>query len=66
MTEQGILEKAERALHAARAASERGDTETAADRAYYAVYYAAWALLEQDGAPRPKTHNGMIAELSRR
>ena len=65
MTATALLEKAERALLAARGALERDDTETAADRGYYAVFYAAWALLEHAGASRPKTHNGLIAEFSR-
>jgi uncharacterized protein (UPF0332 family) len=65
VTDAALLEKAGRALAAARAACERGDTETASDRAYYAVYYAAWALLVRTGVPRPKIHNGMIAEFSR-
>ena len=65
MTTNTLLEKADRALAAARHALEQGDTETAADRAYYVVFYAAWGLLEAEGLPRPKTHNGLIAEFSR-
>ncbi|WP_162268102.1 HEPN domain-containing protein [Thiohalocapsa sp. ML1] len=65
MTETALFDKAGRALAAGRAACERGDAETASDRAYYAVYYGAWAMLERAGVPRPKTHNGMIAELAR-
>jgi uncharacterized protein (UPF0332 family) len=60
-----LLEKARRALETAKRAMRDGDTETASDRAYYAVYYAAWALLDSRGAPRPKTHRGLIAEFSR-
>ena len=62
---RALLDKAVRALDAARRALGQDDTETAADRAYYAVYYAAWSLLDLEGAPRPKTHNGLIAEFSR-
>jgi len=39
VTATAPLEKAERALLAARRALERNDTETAADRGYYAVFY---------------------------
>ncbi|WP_462320663.1 HEPN domain-containing protein [Halochromatium sp.] len=55
-----------RALEASQRALDQSDRETASDRAYYAVYYAAWGLLDLVGAPRPKTHNGLIAEFSRR
>jgi uncharacterized protein (UPF0332 family) len=65
LTAPQLLEKARRALEAAKRAMRDGDTETASDRAYYAVYYAAWALLGSRGAPRPKTHRGLIAEFSR-
>lgn len=60
-----LLAKAGRALPAARRALEQGDTETAADRAYYAVFYAGWALLDAEGHGRPKTHSGLVAEVSR-
>ena len=54
MTDARLRDKAERALKAAQQALANGDTETAADRAYYAVYYGAWALLDAKGLPRPK------------
>jgi uncharacterized protein (UPF0332 family) len=60
-----LMAKAQRALEAATRAAQAGDTETAADRVYYSVYYAAWALLDSSGSPRPKTHRGLIAEFSR-
>jgi uncharacterized protein (UPF0332 family) len=60
-----LMAKAQRALEAATRAAQVGDTETAADRAYYSVYYAAWALLDRSGSLRPKTHRGLIAEFSR-
>jgi len=60
-----LFEKANRTLLAAKRALEQGDAETTADRAYYSIYYAAWGLLAAAGVPRPKTHNGLIAELSR-
>jgi uncharacterized protein (UPF0332 family) len=59
------MDKADRALMAARRALDAKDTETAADRAYYAVFYAAWALLDAEGSPRPRTHQGLITEFSR-
>ena len=65
MTDARLRDKAERALKAAQQALANGDTETAADRAYYAVYYGAWALLDAKGLPRPKTHQGLITEFSR-
>jgi len=60
-----LMAKAQRALAAATRAAQAGDTETAAERAYYSVYYGAWALLDSRGSPRPKTHRGLIAEFSR-
>lgn len=63
---RALIGKARRALEAGRRALSDADPETAADRAYYAVYYAAWSLLDLAGVPRPKTHNGLIAEFSRR
>ncbi len=65
MTDTRLRDKAERALEAAKRALASNDTETAADRAYYAVYYAAWAMLDAKGLPRPKTHHGLIAEFSK-
>ena len=32
----------------------------AANRAYYAMFYAAHAALDQIGVPRPGTHSGLI------
>ena len=65
MNSARLMAKAQRALEAATRAAQAGDTETAADRVYYSVYYAAWALLDSSGSPRPKTHRGLIAEFSR-
>ncbi len=42
-----LLEKAERALHAARSLMQTGDVEFAAGRAYYAMFHAAQALLRE-------------------
>ncbi|HLT47874.1 MAG TPA: HEPN domain-containing protein [Rubricoccaceae bacterium] len=52
-----LIEKADRALEAARANLDRGDGETAVNRAYYATYYAATAALLGEGES-PKTHSG--------
>ena len=42
-----LLEKAQRALHAAETLSNAGDTEFAAGRAYYAMLHTAQALLRE-------------------
>ncbi len=65
MTDTRLRDKAKRALEAAKRALANQDTETAADRAYYAAYYAAWAMLDAKGLPRPRTHHGLIAEFSK-
>jgi uncharacterized protein (UPF0332 family) len=51
MTEQvrKLLEKADRAIHAADALLKRGDPDFAAGRACYAMFYAAEALLFEEG-----------------
>ncbi|MGI0023851.1 MAG: HEPN domain-containing protein [Nitrososphaera sp.] len=51
MTEQvrKLLEKADRAIRAADALLKRGDPDFAAGRAYYAMFYAAEALLIEKG-----------------
>ena len=43
-----LLEKAERALHAAAVLASAADAEAAAGRAYYAMLHAARALLRQN------------------
>ncbi len=42
-----LLDKALRAVHAAETLLRAGDTEFAAGRAYYAMFYAAQALLNE-------------------
>jgi len=42
-----LLEKAQRALHAAEVLMRSGDVEFAAGRAYYAMFHAAQALLRE-------------------
>ena len=54
------LEKASRAIHAARTLLDAGDAEFAAGRAYYAMFYAAEALLNEKGL-RFRKHGGVQA-----
>ncbi|MGH2361056.1 MAG: HEPN domain-containing protein [bacterium] len=51
MTEQTrkLLDKANRAVHAAETLLREGDSDFAAGRAYYAMFYAAVALLIEKG-----------------
>lgn len=65
MIGQDLLGKGETPLEAANRALAASDPETAANRAYYAVYYADWAMLESVGVTRPKTPSGLIAKFSR-
>lgn len=57
--QQALLEKARRALAAARAGVARDDAETAINRAYYATFYAAQAALDTFDE-HPKTHTGVL------
>jgi uncharacterized protein (UPF0332 family) len=57
---QALLEKAERALRVARRLSDDGDFDFAAGRAYYAMFYAAEALLYEEGLTFRK-HAGVHA-----
>ena len=57
-TTQRFLAKAERAITAAQRALAGGDTEAAAGRAYYAIFYVAEALLNEQGL-RFKKHGGV-------
>jgi len=61
-----LLAKAERALATAAQDLSNGDPDAAANRCYYAVFYAAWAMFVAQGLERPKTHSGLIAEFSHR
>ena len=64
-TPASYLRKARRALEAARALLDLGDTEGACNRAYYAMFDAAHAALWTAGVQEPgaiiKTHSGLIA-----
>ncbi|MBI3950529.1 MAG: HEPN domain-containing protein [Acidobacteria bacterium] len=54
------LEKAERSLQAARALLKQEYVEEACSRAYYAMFYAAQALLKYHGI-QVKKHSAVIA-----
>lgn len=56
--ESTLIAKADRALKSARLLRDRGDTDGACDRAYYAMFDAARAALLNVSADLPKTHSG--------
>jgi len=64
---QGVMEKARQALTSAKLLFDSGDTDGAANRAYYAMFDAAIAALSWVGADLekspPKTHSGLIASF---
>ena len=55
-----LLDKAHHAIHAAEVLIREGETECAAGRAYYAMFYTASALLAEDGLGSTK-HSGVYA-----
>lgn len=63
-TASDLIEKAERACRSAQVLLDLGDVDGAANRAYYAIFDAAWAALLAANAPvKPdiaKTHRGLI------
>lgn len=59
-----LIEKATRALEAARRALDAEDAETAANRAYYACFHAARAALAGEDE-QPKTHSGVHTRFAR-
>ncbi len=65
MSEPGdLLAKGRQALESARLLAAAGDVEGSADRAYYALFHAARALLRHavpDQPVRSKTHASVIA-----
>jgi uncharacterized protein (UPF0332 family) len=61
---EALLAKARRSLANARRSLEAGDADFAASRAYYAMFYAAEALLLSRGLAFSK-HGAVIAEFSR-
>jgi uncharacterized protein (UPF0332 family) len=60
-----FLEKASRAIRAADTLLREGDVDFAAARAYYAMFYVARALLEEQGL-RPRKHGGVHAAFGER
>ena len=60
-----LLDKALRAVHATETLLRAGDTEFAAGRAYYAMFYAAQALLNEKGLSFRK-HGGVHAAFGER
>jgi uncharacterized protein (UPF0332 family) len=57
---QKLLNKADRAIHAAERLLGEGDLDFAASRAYYAMFYATEALLNEKGL-RFRKHGGVHA-----
>ncbi len=60
MSVEGFLAKAESRLVAAARDLDAGDVERSIGASYYAMFYAAEALLESQGIARSK-HSGVIA-----
>lgn len=62
-----MMEKARKALASAQLLLDAGDSDGAANRAYYAMFDAASAALAWAGATglpgRPKTHGGLIGSI---
>ena len=57
------MERADATLEEARGVAEREWYNLAANRLYYASYYAASALLISDGIPA-RTHSGVISQVN--
>ncbi|GBF80971.1 HEPN domain-containing protein [Aphanothece sacrum] len=64
-SQQGLLNKAQRSLDAAKTLKVEGFTEFAVSRAYYAMFYLAEALLEGEGLSFSK-HSAVISALGER
>ena len=60
-----MIEKSERAVHAAESLLDGGDADFAVGRAYYAMFYAAEALLVEAGL-RFRKHSGVHAAFGER
>jgi len=60
------MRKARRALQTADVDLEASDGAASVNRSYYAMYYAARAMLLEAGVDIPKTHSALIGEFSRR
>jgi uncharacterized protein (UPF0332 family) len=62
---QGWLDKSESSLNAAKTLLREGYISESVSRAYYAMFYAAKAMLAEDGISRNK-HSGVIATFGER
>lgn len=60
-----LMAKAVRAGVAAKMFLEYGDTDGAADRAYYAMFNAARAVLLAHGVETGRTHKGLVMAFGR-
>ena len=60
------LELADEALRAAELLLENGHLKAAANRAYYAMFYAAMAALMRSGGDLPRTHGGVTNQFGLR
>ncbi len=58
-----LLGKAHRALESAKLLLEAGDPDGACNRAYYAMFDTARALLVALDEPLPKTHSGLVSSF---
>jgi len=61
---KALLDKAAQSAKSARLLLEHGDTDGAANRAYYAMFDAARAALAATGREPPRTHRGLISAFS--
>ena len=59
---KGYLDKADRFLHSAQLLLEAGDTDSAASRLYYTMFYCAEALLLSEGM-KFSSHRGVISSF---
>jgi uncharacterized protein (UPF0332 family) len=61
---QANIHRAEKSVEASRKLAQEGFFDFAASRAYYAAFYAATALIMQEGMEFGK-HSGVIAAIHR-
>lgn len=61
-----LLSKSRQAFSTAERDLDSGDADAAANRCYYAVFYASWAMFTARGLEKPKTHSGLITEFGKR
>ncbi len=63
---QEEMRKARRALETAKVDLSVGDGAASINRSYYAMFYAARAMLLKENTNVPKTHSALIGEFCRR